>query len=206
MLNPTLTFDTRGKLHNLGLVPLYSDNGFFTIGRAMPFKTIFPELPFPRNRIPHYYETRQYLEYLGFTASQALSLFNNFQIRNPIQITNQFTLLIAAKNHLQICSNNDVLSRKPTRELGNLSCGEFIWCEKFGLSADIIQDVDILLKRSRENAGEMDRYLGSFLGAKKDEDLLLIDFLIEVVDRRFTKLITLEKDAKTFLEQSTNEC
>lgn len=202
MFTTTLTIDTRVKLHNLGLIPPYSDNGFFLLGKPLPFKTIFPELPFPKSRIPHYYETKQYLEYLGFNASQALALFNDYRIKNPTKITNQFTLLIEAKNHLQTCSNSDVLSRKPIRELGDLSSGEFIWCEKFGLSADIVQDVDILLKSTRQNPKEMDRYLGSFLGAKKFEDLLLIDFIIEVVDRRFTKLITLEKDAKAFFEQA----
>lgn len=200
MLTSTLTMDTRVKLNNFGLIPPYSDEGFFQIG-ILPFQTIFSELPFPKNRIPHYYETKYYLEYLGFTALQSFVLFNDYRVRSPTGLINQFTLLIEAKNHLKNCSDTDVFSRKPAFELGDLSSGEFIWCEKFGLTIDIIPDIDILLGRTRENKTEMDRYLSSFQGAKKVEDLLLIDFLMEAVDRRFTKLITLERDAKVFFEQ-----
>lgn len=202
MFTATLTMETRLKLHNLGLITPYSDNGFFLLLKPLPFKTIFSELPFHLNRIPHYYETKHYLEYLGFNASQALALFIDYQIKNPTKIINQFTLLIEAKNHIKTCSNSDVLSKKPIREVGDLGSVEFIWCEKFGMTADIVQDVDILLKRARQNPSEMDRYLGPFLGVKKYEDLLFTDFIIEVIDRRFTRLITLEKDSKAFFDQS----
>lgn len=192
--------DTCVKLNSFGLLPPYSDEGFFRIG-ILPFQPIFSEFPFPKNRIPHYYETRHYLEYIGFTALQSFVLFNDYRVRSPTGPINQFTLLIEAKILLKNCSDTDVFSRKPACELGDLSSGEFIWCKKFGLTTDIIPDIDILLKRTRENKTEMDRYLSSFQGAKKVEDLLMIDFLMEVVDRRFTKLITLERDAKVFWEQ-----
>ncbi len=45
----------------------------------------------------------------------------------------------------------------------------------------------------------MDRYLDFFKGAKKVEDLLVIDFVIEIIDRQFTKLFTFERDAKAFV-------
>lgn len=200
--------DTRIKLNNLGVIPPhYSEDGFFRIG-VLPFLSVFPELPFPKNRIPQYFETKYYIEYLGFTSLQALILFNDYRIRkNSTGLINPFTLLIEAKNHLRKCSDadEDFLSRRPAREIeigggvgDDVSSGEFIWCEKFGLTTDIIQDIDTLLKNTKENKMEMDRYLDSFNGAKKVEDLLLIDFLIEIIDRRFTKLFTLERDARAF--------
>lgn len=199
MHTPTLTMDTRIKLNNLGVIAPNSEDGFFRIG-VLPFISTFPELPFTKNRIPQYFETKYYIEYLGFTSLQALILFNNYRIRNAAGLINPFTLLCEAKNHLQECSDadEDFLSRRPAREIGDFSSGEFIWCEKFGLTTDIIQDIDKLLKSTKENKMEMDRYLDSFRGAKKVEDLLLIDFLIEIIDRRFTKLFTLERDARAF--------
>lgn len=50
------------------------------------------------------------------------------------------------------------------------------------MTANIIQDVDILLKITKENPSEMDRYLGFFLDAKNYEDLIFINFIIEVID------------------------
>lgn len=199
MFTATLTIDTRIKLHNHGLITPYSDNGFFLFLKPLPFKTIFPELPFSSNRIPHHYETKQYLEYLGFNTNQALDLFVTYQIKNSTKIINQFTLLIEAKKHIQDISKFDILSRKPFREVDNLGSGAFIWYEKFGMNADIVQDVDLLLKRTKENPSEMDRYLGY---SKKYEDLVLADFMIEVVDRRGMKLITLERDSKAFFQSA----
>lgn len=197
MFTTTLTIDTYIKLQNHGLITPYSDNGYFLLLKPLPFKTIFPELPFHSNRIPHHYESKQYLEYLGFNANQALDLFVTYQIKNSTRIINQFTLLIEAKKHIQNISKSDVLSRKSFREVINLGSGAFIWYEKFGMTADIIQDVDLLLKSTRENPSEMDRYLGFF---KKYEDLVLADFMIEVVDRRCMKLITLERDSRAFFQ------
>lgn len=201
MFTTTLSIGTRLKLHDIGLITPYSENGFFLLLKPLPFKIIFPELPFHVNRIPHHYETKQYLEYLGFNATQALALFVDYQINNPTKLINQFTLLIEAKNHIHNRSNNDVLSRKSIMDVGDLGSGEFIWCEKFGMTPNIVQDVDILLNRAKQNPSEMDRYLGPFLGVKKYEDLLFTDLIIEVIDRRFTKLITLEKDSKAFFDQ-----
>lgn len=197
MFTTTLTMDTRLKLYNHGLITPYSNNGYFLLLKPLPFKTIFPELPFHSDRIPHYYETKQYLEYLGFNMNQALDLFVTYQIKNPTRIVNRFTLLIEAKNHIQNISKSDVLSRKYFKEVDEIGSGAFIWYEKFGMTADIIQDVDLLLKSTRENPSEMDRYLGYF---KKFEDLVLADFMIEVVDRRAMKLITLERDSKAFFQ------
>lgn len=201
MFTATLTMETRLKLHNIGLITPHSENGFFLFLGPLPFRIIFPELPFHTNRIPHFYETKQYLEYLGFNTTQALALLVNYQIKNPTKITNQFTLLIEAKNHIQTCSNSDILSRKSIMEVGDLGSGEFIWCEKFGMTASIVHDVDILLNSARQNPSELDRYLDPFLGVKKYEDLLFTDLIIEVIDRRFTKLITLEKDSKAFFDK-----
>lgn len=202
MPTTTLTVDTHLKLRTIGVVSARPENGFFCFLRPLPFKTNFSELPFYLNRIPLYYETRQYLEYLGFNPNKASAIFIDYQIRNRTGIINQFTLLIEAKNHIQTCSNSDTLSRKSIKEVGELGSREFIWCEKFGMTANIVQDVDILLKKAKENPGEMDRYLvGPFQSAKNYEDLVFTDFIIEVVDRRFTKLITLEKDSRKYFNQ-----
>lgn len=201
MFTTTLTIETHLKLHDIGLITLNSENGFLLLLKPLPFKTIFSELPFHLNRIPHHYETRQYLEYLGFNATQASAIFVDYEIRNPINMTNRFTLLIEAKKHIQTCSNSDILSRKSILEADQLGSGEFIWCEKFGMTTSIVQDVDILLKSARQNPSVMDRYLDTSLGAKKYEDLLFTDLIIEVIDRRFTNLITLEKYSKTFFNQ-----
>lgn len=201
MPTATLTTDTRVKLINLGLIPQNPEGGFFQIGH-FPFKTVFPELGFPKNRIPEYYENKFYIEYLGFTPLQSFMLFNNYRVRNPAGLVNSFTLLIEAKKHVQRCSYAELASRRRVSEMGDplRSSGEFIWCEKFGLTKDIIQDIDALLKRTKENNKEMDRYLNSCKDGKKVEDLLVIDFLIEIIDRRFTKLFTLERDARAYLE------
>ncbi len=204
MYTATLTADTRMKLINLGIICQHPEEGFYYIVQIpIPFKTVFSELSFTKNRIPEYYENKFYIEYLGFTSHQAFFIFNNYTVFNPTGLVNSFTLLIEAKNHIQRCSNFEPLnlqSRWHVSEMGGASSGQFIDCEKFGLTRDIIQDIDALLKKTKEDKKEMDKYLDSFKGAKKVEDLLVVDFVIEIIDRRFTKLFTFERDARTFLE------
>ena len=201
---PTLTADTRIKLTNLGIIRQHPDDGFYQIVQIpIPFKTVFSELPFTNNQIPEFYEGRFYIQYLGFTAHQAFFIFNNYRFFNPTGLVNSFTLLIEAKNHIQRYSDSEppgLQSRWQASEIGRASSGSFINCEKFGLTRDIIQDIDALLTKTKEDKKEMDRYLDSFRGAKKVEDLRVVDFVIEIIDRRFTKLITLERYARAFLE------
>ena len=232
MSSPTLTLDTHTKLSDRGLIHTTNsqgkkkkeeEEGFCSIGLVigaggvvrnnfLPFPTIFPELPFPKNRIPTHYDSKNYIEYLGFTPIQSLIIFNDYRIRKNLTggLINPFTLLIEVKNHISKCSKTDILSNRPALcEIGgdnnnNNSCAKFIWCEKFGLMDDIIEDIDILLKNTKENEQEMDRYLASFKGAKKVEDLLFTDFIIEILDRRFTKLFTLERNARRFLREDKN--
>lgn len=41
-------------------------------------------------------------------------------------------------------SKFDILFKKPFGEVDNLGSGAFIWYEKFGMNADIVQDVNLL--------------------------------------------------------------
>lgn len=200
----TLTPDTLRKLIHLGIIHQRPKDGFHQIQQIpMPFKTVFPELPFKKNRIPEYYEFRYYIEYLGFTPLESHSIWDNYHKRNPTGLTNPFTLLIEAKNHIKRCSDVEppvLSSRCKALQIIDGSLGQFLICERFGLTRDIIKDVDLLLKKTKEDNKEMDRYLDCPITAQNVEDLLVVDFMIEILDRRFTKLITLERDARAFLE------
>ncbi len=200
----TLKAETRMKLINLGIINPNFRSGFYHIEKMpITFKTIFPELSFTKNRIPEYYELWYYLEYLGFHPLRAHSIWDRYHKQRPKPLINQFTLLIQAKKHIQSCSDAESTmlgSRCQALNINNGSIRAFIALDIFGLTEDIIQDVDALLKKTKEDKKEMDRYLDSFKGTKKVEDLLVVDFIIEIIDRRFTKLITFERDARTFLE------
>ena len=123
---------------------------------------------------------------------------------NPTGLINSFTFFIKTKNHIQKCSNSELLSiqsRWHFCEIGRASSRQFFDCGKFGLTRDIIQDIDALLKKTKKDKSAIDKYLDSFKSTKKVQDLLMVDFIIEIIDRRFTKLFTFERDAKTFLER-----
>ena len=206
MFDKTLTLkpETRIKLTNLGILDPNLRHGFYHIVQ-MPttFKTVFPELSFTKNRIPEFFELWNYLEYLGFHYQRAQGIWNSYHNQRPKPLMNPFTLLIQAKNHIRSHSDSEstlLNTRCKAFDINHDSTKWYIPLGIFGLTADIIQDVDTLLKKTKEDKKEMDRYLDSSKDIKKVEDLLVVDFIIEIIDRRFTKLFTFERDAKVYLE------
>lgn len=206
MLIKTLTLkpETRIKLTKLGILHPNFNNGFYHIVQMpITFKTIFPELSFTKNRIPEFFELWYYLEYLGFHPLRAHAIWDSYHKQHPRPLINSFTLLIQAKNHIRSRSNSESRLLNSRCKAFDINCDStrgFIPLEIIGLTEDIIQDVDALLKKTKEDKKEMDRYLDTSKDIKKVEDLLVVDFIIEIIDRRFTKLFTFERDARAYLE------
>ncbi len=121
------------KLINLGIILQHPEDSFYQIEQIpIPFKTVFSELSFTKNQIPEYYESRFYIQYLGFTSHQAFFIFDHYHVFNPTGLVNSFTLLIEARNHIQRFSDSEpqgLQSRWHASEIGGASSGSFINCE-----------------------------------------------------------------------------
>lgn len=155
------------------------------------------------NRIPNFFGSSQYIEYLGYNKTQAKNIFNEYITKNPEALLNEFSLLTVSIKHLQnyvnAISGPNIFCQKAS-ESGNLDRG-FTCYGGLGLAINVKLDVIQLLESARKDEKVMDRYIVSFGGAKKFEDLIMLDFIIEIMDRRFVNLATFERQAKNFLEK-----
>lgn len=190
VLEQVLTKDAAKKLQTYGLLSHdFDDLSSWNI-EPIFFPMIFPHIRFHNGKIPWAYNLPSFLSYLGFSDPATVRLYQSVaETMNPTRMN----LLARAKAHI----NSKWSSTNHSGAVVGTMLAEMVM-DEMDLIDSVKEEVNALYELFQRNAGTFQRYFDENRG-KNYENLKLVDFVIELLHQRMTKLLSLNQATLTFL-------
>lgn len=189
LLEEVLTTDAVKKLKTYSLLCHDMDDlSCWNIGPIF-FPMIFPHIRF-HGKIPWAYNLPSFFSYLGFSHPATVRLYQSVaETTNPTRVN----LLARAIAHIR--------SKWSSTNHSGAAVGTMLAelvMDEMDLIDSVKEEVNALYELFQRNAGIFQRYFDEN-HSKNYENLKLVDFVIELLHQRMTKLISLNQAAVSLL-------
>lgn len=179
------------KLHTYGLLSEYPCELAFWEIEDLPFYRDLPYITFHDKKVPAYFNHPGIVVYLGFRVDIGVELFMRLYTRTePTRIKT----LEAVHTHIDAKWS----SRTHTGATFDTPAMADTVMTEIGLSSEIIEEVKVLHQEFQRNAGIFQEYFDKN-HRKNAENLRMVDFIHELVNKRMAKLEKLNEVVLQFL-------